>query len=71
MSSLENITSGDAGDTDTRKLVILGTTEASLEQHFSQIGPLQVTHEWQRRRILLCTSRMICQASAANDGTQQ
>ena len=46
MSSLENISSGDAADTDTRKLVILGlpwdTTEASLEQYFSQIGPLQV-----------------------------
>lgn len=46
MSSLENIPTGDAADADMRKLVILGlpwdTTEASLEQYFSQIGPLQV-----------------------------
>ncbi len=42
--------SGDAlmggGEVDARKLVILGlpwdTTETSLEQYFSQIGPLQV-----------------------------
>jgi len=46
MPSMESITAGDATDTDTRKLVILGlpwdTTEASLEQYFSQLGPLQV-----------------------------
>ena len=40
-----------------RKLVILGlpwdTTEASLEQYFSQIGPLQVCHRpcgWYQHR---------------------
>jgi RNA recognition motif-containing protein len=36
------------GEVDVRKLVILGlpwdTTEASLEQYFSQIGPLQVCY---------------------------
>lgn len=46
MSSLESIGAGEAADADTRKLVILGlpwdTNEASLEQYFSQIGPLQV-----------------------------
>ena len=53
MPSMESISSGDAADTDTRKLVILGlpwdTTEASLEQYFSQLGPLQVScldHIW-------------------------
>ena len=46
MPSTESIAAGDAADTDTRKLVILGlpwdTTETSLEQYFSQLGPLQV-----------------------------
>ena len=46
MPSLDGIASEDARDTDTRKLVILGlpwdTTETSLEQYFSQMGPLQV-----------------------------
>ena len=46
MPSLDGMASEDARDTDTRKLVILGlpwdTTETSLEQYFSQMGPLQV-----------------------------
>ena len=46
MPSLDGMASEDGRDTDTRKLVILGlpwdTTETSLEQYFSQMGPLQV-----------------------------
>ena len=69
MSSLENIPAGDAADTDTRKLVILGlpwdTTKASLEQYFSQIGPLQV-------RFLETDSRPLCSlgVSQAHDSQQ-
>ena len=50
MSNMSSNSNGDSmmgSEVDARKLVILGlpweTTEASLEQHFSQIGPLQVT----------------------------
>ena len=57
MSTMDSAGSADAGDTDMRKLVILGlpwdTTEASLEQYFSQIGPLQVCHRpcgWSQHR---------------------
>lgn len=49
MSGMNSNSNGDSimgSEVDARKLVILGlpweTTEASLEQHFSQIGPLQV-----------------------------
>ncbi|CAL8463515.1 g3049 [Coccomyxa elongata] len=48
MSGMNSNSNGDSimgSEVDARKLVILGlpweTTEASLEQHFSQIGPLQ------------------------------
>ena len=62
MSSLENISTGDAADADTRKLVILGlpwdTTEASLEQYFSQIGPLQVQICCRLRELLSLRSPM-------------
>ena len=77
MSSLDNISAGDAADSDTRKLVILGlpwdTTEASLEQYFSQIGPLQV-HSFcylrdllsllaQHRISVTCVIPVRCQAA--------
>ena len=56
MSSLDNISAGDTADADTRKLVILGlpwdTTEASLEQYFSQIGPLQVQTSCHLQEVL-------------------
>lgn len=49
LSGVNAISNGDGvmqNEVDSRKLVILGlpwdTTEGSLEQHFSQIGPLQV-----------------------------
>ncbi len=49
MSGMNSNSNGDSimgSEVDARKLVILGlpweTTEGSLEQHFSQIGPLQV-----------------------------
>ena len=63
MSTLDSAGSADAGDTDMRKLVILGlpwdTTEASLEQYFSQIGPLQVRHRpcgWYQHRHSIAVS---------------
>lgn len=50
LNSVEMTSSGDSlmgsSEVDARKLVILGlpwdTTVSSLEQYFSQIGPLQV-----------------------------
>ena len=64
MSTLDSAGSADAGDTDMRKLVILGlpwdTTEASLEQYFSQIGPLQVCHRpcgWSQHRHSIVPSK--------------
>ena len=64
---MESIAAGDAADTDTRKLVILGlpwdTTEASLEQYFSQLGPLQVIFVWPKHgqisRVCNCSSYLL------------
>ncbi len=49
LSGMNGMSNGDGmmqSEVESRKLVILGlpwdTTEASLEQHFSQFGPLQV-----------------------------